>query len=123
MLAGTKALRDVSYYTLVIEASFVAIERTVECRLLERGTMQPNDLPGTYPRVYREATAVGIFEESITADLDDLWRDHRAKTYYQDDPAPATWADAMYELGTEVHVYVPGQSRRGHDCICSDSTW
>jgi len=43
--AGAEALRDASYYTLVIEASFVAIERTVEFRLLERGTMQPDDLP------------------------------------------------------------------------------
>jgi len=45
LLAGAEALRDASYYTLVIEASFVAIERTVEFRLLERGTMQPDDLP------------------------------------------------------------------------------
>jgi len=29
LLAGAEALRDASYYTLVIEASFVAIERTV----------------------------------------------------------------------------------------------
>jgi len=49
LLAGAEALRDASYYTLVIEASFVAIERTVEFRLLERGTMQPDDLPGTHP--------------------------------------------------------------------------
>jgi len=76
--------RDASYYTLVIEASFVAIERTVEFRLLERGTMQPDDLPGTHPGVYREAAAAGVFGESMAADLADLWRDHRAKTYYQD---------------------------------------
>jgi hypothetical protein len=49
----------------VIEASFVAIERTVEFRLLERGTMQTDDLPGTYPGVYQEAAAAGVFGESI----------------------------------------------------------
>lgn len=38
LLAGAKALREEGYYTPVIEASFVAIERTVEFRLLERGT-------------------------------------------------------------------------------------
>ena len=53
LLAGAEALQDASYYTLVIEASFVAIERTVEFRLLERGTIQPDDLPGTHPGVYR----------------------------------------------------------------------
>lgn len=65
LLAGAEALRDASYYTLVIEASFVAIERTVEFRLLERGTMQPDDLPGTHPGVYREAAAAGVFGESM----------------------------------------------------------
>ena len=42
LLDGAEALQDAEYYTLVIEASFVAIERTVEFRLLERGTMQPS---------------------------------------------------------------------------------
>jgi len=46
--------------------------------------MQPDDLPGTHPGVYREAAAAGVFGESMAADLADLWRDHRAKTYYQD---------------------------------------
>ncbi len=44
LLVGANALRDAEYYTLLIEASFVAIERTVEFQLLERGTMDPNDL-------------------------------------------------------------------------------
>ena len=93
LLAGADSLRDARYDTLVIEASFAAIERTVEFRLLERGTMQPDDLPGTHPGVYREAAAAGIFSESIAADLADLWRDHRAKTYYQDGLAAAARAD------------------------------
>ncbi|ACM58655.1 hypothetical protein HALDL1_01190 (plasmid) [Halobacterium sp. DL1] len=122
LLAGAEALRDASYYTLVIEASFVAIERTVEFRLLERGTMQPDDLPGTHPGVYREAAAAGVFGESMAADLADLWRDHRAKTYYQDGLASAGRADAMYELATELHAYVTGRSRQGHECICGETT-
>jgi hypothetical protein len=120
LLAGAEALQDASYYTLVIEASFVAIERTVEFRLLERGTIQPDDLPGTHPGVYREAAAVGVFDESMAADLADLWRDHRAKTYYQDGLASAARADAMYELATEIHAYVTGRSRQSHECICGE---
>ena len=122
LLAGAKILQDANYYTLVIEASFVAIERTVEFRLLEGGTMQSNDLPGTHPGVYREAAAAGVFGESTAADLADLWRDHRARTYYQDGLASAARADAMYELATELHVYVTGQSRQGHECICGETT-
>lgn len=119
LLAGAETLRDANYDTLVIEASFVAIERSVEFRLLERGTIQPADLPGTHPGVYREAAATGVFTESVAADLADLWRDHRAKTYYQDGLASAARADAMYELAIEIHEYIVGRSRQGHECICT----
>ncbi|OIB55636.1 hypothetical protein [Natrialba sp. SSL1] len=121
LLAGADALREAGYYTLVIEASFVAIERTVEFRLLERGTMEPNDLPGTHPGVYREAAAVGIVAESMAADLADLWRDHRAKTYYQDGLASAERAQAMYTLATVIHAFVIGRSSQGHECLCAET--
>lgn len=121
LLAGAASLRDEGYYTLVIEASFVAIERTVEFRLLERGTMQPDDLPGTHPGVYREATAAGIFAESTAEDLADLWRDHRAKTYYQDGLAAADRATKLYALAREVHAFIVGRSAQGHECLCNSA--
>jgi hypothetical protein len=118
LLAGAATLQDEGYDTLVIEASFVAIERTVEFRLLERGTTQPDDLPGSHPGVYREAATAGIFTESTAADLADLWRDHRAKTYYQDGLAAAERAEKMSALATEIHAFVVGRSSQGHECLC-----
>lgn len=118
LLAGADALRDAGYYTLVIEASFVAIERTVEFRLLERGTAQSDALPGTHPGVYREAASAGIFSESVANDLADLWREHRAKTYYQDGLAARKRAEKMYKLASEIHQFVVGRSSQGHECIC-----
>lgn len=118
LLDGAATLRDVGYDTLVIEASFVAIERTVEFRLLERGTMQPDDLPGTHPGVYREAASAGIFTETTAENLADLWREHRAKTYYQDGLATAGRAEAMYTLAREIHAFVVGRSSQGHECRC-----
>ena len=118
LLAGAAALQEQGYYTLVIEASFVAMERTVEFRLLERGTIEPADLPGTHPGVYREAASVGIFSESMASDIADLWRDHRAKTYYQDGLAAAERAETMYALAKEVHAFVVGRSSQGHECPC-----
>lgn len=118
LLAGADALRDADYYTLVIEASFAAIERTVEFRLLERGTTQSNALPGTHPGVYQKAAAAGVFAESTAADLADLWRDHRAKTYYRDGRGSVTRADAMSALASEIHDYVVGRSRTGYECVC-----
>lgn len=120
LLTGAEALREANYYTLVIEASFVAIERTVEFRLLERGTMQPDDLPGTHSGVYREAAAAGVFAESMADDLADLWGDHRAKTYYQDGLASADRAEAMYALAYEIHAYIVGRSRQSHECLCTE---
>lgn len=118
LLAGAEALQEQGYYTLVIEASFVAMERTVEFRLLDRGTMEPADLPGTHPGVYREAASAGFFSESMADDLADLWRDHRAKTYYQDGLAAAERAETMYALAQEVHAFVVGRSPQGHECLC-----
>lgn len=118
LLAGADALQEQGHYTLVIEASFVTIERTVEFRLLERGTTEPTDLPGTHPGVYHEAAATGIFAESMADDLADLWRDHRAKTYYQDGLAAAERAETMYALAQEVHAFVVGRSSQGHECLC-----
>lgn len=120
LLTGAGALRDANYYTIVIEASFVAIERTVEFRLLERKTVQPDALPGTHPGVYREAATTGVFTASIAEDLADLWRDHRAKTYYQDGLATADRAEAMYALAQEIHAYIVGRSRQGHECLCTE---
>ena len=121
LLAGAETLREANYYTLVIEASFVAIERTVEFRLLERGTMQPDDLPGSHPGIYREAAGAGVVAESTAADLADLWREHRAKTYYQDGLASADRAEAMYALASEIHTYIVGRSRQGHECLCDET--
>ncbi|WP_440009064.1 hypothetical protein [Halomicrococcus sp. SG-WS-1] len=121
LLAGAEALQDADYYTLVIEASFVAIERTVEFRLLERGTMQPDNLPGTHAGVYREAATAGVFAESTADDLADLWRDHRAKTYYQDGLATADRAKAIYALAREIHAFVVGRSSQGHECRCDET--
>ena len=119
LLAGANALRDAEYYTLLIEASFVAIERTVEFQLLERGTMDPNDLPGTHPGVYQEAAAIGLFSESVSEELADLWQDHWAKAYYQDGHVAADRAKAMYELASEIHEFVVSRSDKSRNVFAT----
>jgi hypothetical protein len=103
--------------TIVIEASFVAIERVIEFKLLESG-IEPRDLPGTHPGVYREAATRGILSESVADDLKDLWRNHRAKTYYQDGLAARERAEKMYELASEAHLFVVNLSSKKHECLC-----
>ena len=117
LLAGAEILLDRGFYTIVIEASFVAIERVIEFKLLESG-IGPRDLPGTHPGVYREAATRGILSESVAADLKDLWRNHRAKTYYQDGLAARERAEKMYELASEAHLFVVNLSSKKHECLC-----
>lgn len=119
LLGGANTLWEDGFYTLVIEASFVAIERTIEFRLLEQGRMDPEKLPGSHPGVYREAAEAGIFTESTADDIADLWRDHRAKTYYQDGLAAAERAEKMQALATEIHAFIIGRSAQGHECLCN----
>lgn len=118
LLAGAEQLFDAGYYTLVIEASFVAIERSIEFRLFERGAMDPQDLPGSHTTIYQEAARIGMFSESTADDLADLWQEHRARTYYQDGLAAETRARKLHELATEIHVFIVGRSSRSHECLC-----
>lgn len=118
LLIGAEILHDDGFYTLAIEASFAAIERTIEVRLLERGSTEPDSLPGTHAGVYEEAARVGIVSESTAGDLADIWRNHRTKTYYQDGLATAHRATTMGELATEIHEFVVGRTARGHKCRC-----
>ncbi|KAB1190382.1 hypothetical protein GJR96_15475 [Haloferax sp. MBLA0076] len=117
LLAGAASLLDEGFYTIVIETSFVAIERVVEFKLLERG-VEPRDLPGTHPGVYTEAARRGILSEYVADNLQDLWRNHRAKTYYQDGLAARVRAEKLFELATETHEYVVNQSVKRHECLC-----
>lgn len=118
LLAGGRELLDAGYHTLVVEASFTAIERTLEFRLLERGEMDPRGLPGSHTTVYREAARIGIVSEGTADGLADLWREHRARTYYRDGLATSGRAERVYDLATEVHAFVAGRSASGHECVC-----
>ncbi|WP_424008995.1 hypothetical protein [Haloferax denitrificans] len=117
LLAGATVLLEQGFYTLVIEASFVAIERVIEFKLLEGG-LEPRDLPGTHPGVYTEAARRGIISHHVAENLQDLWRNHRAKTYYQDGLASKGRAEKLFELARETHEYVVNQSTKKYECIC-----
>lgn len=118
LLRGAELLLEEGFYTLVIEASFVAIERVIEFRLLESG-VEPRDLPGTHPGVYTEASQRGILSEYSAMNIQELWRDHRAKTYYQDGLAARRRAELLYDLATETHDFIVNQSTKRHECLCS----
>lgn len=120
LLGGARTLHEHGYYTLVVEAAFVAIERTIDFRLLDRGIREPSDLPGTHTGTYHEAAANGMFDQAIADELADLWTDHRAKTYYRDGKATARRGAAVLELASEVHSFLTGRASSGYACRCDD---
>jgi hypothetical protein len=56
----------------------------------------------------------GIFAEPVAADLVDLCRGHRAKTYYQGGLTVVERAETMYALAQEVKTFIVGRSAQGH---------
>jgi hypothetical protein len=44
LLAAASRLRDEGYYTVVIESSFVAIERTIQFHLIHDGAMEASEV-------------------------------------------------------------------------------
>jgi len=80
LLTGTKALRDVDGYPLVIEPLLVVTDQTVEFCCLSK--QRDSRITLLTSNVYREATAPGVFSESMAVDIVAFRRAYRAKTYY-----------------------------------------
>jgi hypothetical protein len=68
--------------------------------------------------VYTEAARRGILPQRVAENLQDLWRSHRAKTYYQDGLASNERAEKAFVLASETHDFVVNQSSKRHECRC-----
>ena len=53
LLAAGSLLLDRGYYTVVIESAFVAIERTIQFRLIHDGAMGPEQVISNHNRLYQ----------------------------------------------------------------------
>ncbi|WP_181687263.1 hypothetical protein [Halorhabdus salina] len=122
LLEAARTLRERNgYYTVVIEASFVAVERSLQFYLLDRGHVSAEDLRYEHTRVYRHATTVNLFSEAFADRLTQLWQQNRAEVYYRETVASAEQADAMVALAEAVHRYVLEYASLEHDCVCSSN--
>ncbi len=119
LLDAASRLREEGYYTVVIESSFVAIERTIQFRLLHDGAMQEDEVISSHRRLYQRGAEVGLYEESIGDRLADLWNQNRTKTYYRLGIATESQAREMHQLATSLHGDLVQGSRSKHECICA----
>lgn len=122
LLTAARTLRrENGYYTVVIEASFVAIERSLQGFLLAQGYAVSRELRYGHTEVYERAAESNLCSEAFAARLTQLWERNRAAVYYQEAPATAAQATAMLSLAEAVHEYVLQSSSLGHECRCDDS--
>lgn len=120
LLAAASLLLNRDFYTVVIESSFVAIERTIQFRLQFDGVLEPSEVVSSHRRLYRLGAGVGLYDEAFGDDLAERWDRNRTKTYYRLGVATRPQADAMCHLADELHRHLVGGSRISHECLCSE---
>lgn len=118
LLAAGSTLLETGYYTVVIESSFVAIERTIQFRLIHDGAVAPEQVISSHRQLYERGAETGLYDERFSEKLADLWNQNRTKTYYRLGIATEEQAKAMYQLATNSHRHLVSMSRVKHECLC-----
>lgn len=106
------------YYTVIVEASFAAIERTIQFYLLDTGLLHEDEYVN-HETVYQRGTKTGLYSEEFAGKLENLWRNNRSDTYYREGVATEARAEKMLDLAQQVHGYILQLAGQSHDCICN----
>lgn len=79
LLAAIESLRARNgHHTVVIEAAFAAIERTIQFYLRETGLVDGNDYPD-HRQVYKLGEQAGLYDAKFRIELVALWENNRAR--------------------------------------------
>jgi hypothetical protein len=103
------------HYTVIIESSFIAIERSIQFYVRQAGLHISGQ---DHTEVYERAVDAGLYSRAFAENLIGLWRSNRARTYYRQGIGSERRARAMYELASAVHRYIVDLTA-SQDCICS----
>lgn len=102
------------HFTVIVEASFVAIERSTHFYVESKGY----DVPGQrHSEVYDLGVRAGLFSERVADRLEELWRENRSESYYRTGVAGEYRARTTYRLAVAIHEDVVDQTRT-RDCLC-----
>jgi len=114
---GSNLLKQ-GYYTVVIESAFVAIERTIQFRLIHDGAMSAAEVISSHRRLYQRGAEIGLYDDAFGDNLAELWNRNRTKTYYRLGIATKEQAEAMYWLADDIHRDLVDMTRVSHECLC-----
>ncbi len=99
---------------MIIEASFVAIERSVQFYVEEKGY----DVAGQrHTEVYDEGVRAGLFSQDVADRLEKLWIENRSESYYRTGVAGEYRAETVFSLAETLHEEVVALTRT-QDCLC-----
>jgi len=102
------------HFTVIIEASFVAIERSIQFYVEE----QNYDVPGQrHTEVYELGVRSGLFSQDIADRLEELWLENRSESYYRTGIAGGYRARTIHRLAAALHEEIVAETRT-RDCIC-----
>lgn len=107
------------YFTIVIEASFSVIERTLQFYLLDQEVLDAADFV-SHEHVYELGEQAGLYDADFRDKLLDLWSNNRSRTYYREGVSSAASAAHMVALARHVHDHVLQLAGLSHECICRD---
>jgi hypothetical protein len=106
------------HYTLIIEASFASIERTIQFYLLEKGYIKEDEFVD-HRKVYELGENAALYGSDFRENLFDLWENNRSRTYYREGVGSERTAELMVELAEEIHGHVLQMAGESHECICN----
>jgi hypothetical protein len=120
LIEASKFLKEEKgYYTVIIEASFEAIERTIQFYLLEKDMITEEEYIN-HEKIYEEGVNAGLYSKKFKQKLEELWRNNRSDTYYREAKATEKRSQKMLELAEEIHRHITNLSQNKHKCICKD---
>ncbi|MFP9062347.1 hypothetical protein ACLI4R_17740 [Natrialbaceae archaeon A-chndr2] len=100
------------HFTVIIESSFVAIERSIQFYVEEY------DVAGQrHTEVYELGVRAGLFSRDVAERLEELWIENRSESYYRTGVAGEYRARTIFGLVVQLHEEVV-QLTRTQDCIC-----
>lgn len=123
LLSGADQLLEDGYYTLTIEASFTSIERTLLFWLITENHHDPSQPPQSHTTAINRSAEVGFITAEVATELENLWNENRAQTYYQDGLATATRASAIAALAGGIHSQIINLVGKSHECICESASY
>ena len=102
------------HYTVIIESSFVAIERSIQFYVEEKGY----DVAGQrHTEVYELGVRAGLFSRDVAGRLEELWIENRSESYYRTGVAGEYRARTIFGLALGLHDEIVRLTRT-QDCIC-----